>query len=63
MKSKEITVTVNGVAYTEEVETRLLPVQFARQPHLQTTGIRFATLMRELTHRNGGTFVGLNDFR
>ena len=26
-------------------------------------GIRFATLMRELTHRNGGTFVGLNDFR
>ena len=39
------------------------PVQFARQRHLQTTGIRFATLMRELTHRNGGTFVGLNDFR
>ncbi len=39
------------------------PVQFARQPHLQTTGIRFATLMRELTHRNGGAFVGLNDYR
>jgi hypothetical protein len=39
------------------------PVQFARQAHLQTTGIRFATLMRELTHRNGGTFVGLNDYR
>ncbi len=39
------------------------PVQFERPPHLQTTGIRFATLMRELTHRNGGTFVGLNDFR
>jgi hypothetical protein len=39
------------------------PVQFARSPHLQTTGIRFATLMRELTHRNGGTFVGLNDYR
>lgn len=39
------------------------PVQFIRAPHLQTTGIRFATLMRELTHRNGGTFVGLNDFR
>jgi hypothetical protein len=39
------------------------PVQFSRQRHLQTTGIRFATLMRELTHRNGGTFVGLNDFR
>jgi hypothetical protein len=39
------------------------PVQFIRAPHLQTTGIRFATLMRELTHRNGGTFVGLNDFQ
>ena len=39
------------------------PVQFIRAPHLQTTGIRFATLMRELTFRNGGTFVGLNDFR
>ncbi|NQZ09971.1 MAG: VWA domain-containing protein [Algicola sp.] len=39
------------------------PVQFARQPNMQRTGIRFATLMRELTHRNGGTFVGLNDFK
>lgn len=39
------------------------PVQFARPKHLQKTGIRFATLMRELTHRNGGTFIGLNDFR
>jgi len=39
------------------------PVQFIRAPGQQTTGIRFATLMRELTYRNGGTFVGLNDFR
>lgn len=39
------------------------PVQFVRAPNLQGTGIRFATLMRELTYRNGGTFVGLNDFR
>jgi len=39
------------------------PVQFIRAPNMQTTGIRFATLMRELTHRNGGAFVGLNDFR
>ncbi len=39
------------------------PVQFSRPPHLQTTGIRFATLMRELAYRNGGTFVGLNDYR
>jgi len=39
------------------------PVQFSRQNHLQITGIRFATLMRELTWRNGGSFVGLNDYR
>lgn len=39
------------------------PVQFARPENLQATGIRFATLMRELAHRNGGTFVGLNEFR
>jgi len=39
------------------------PVQFANPPHLQVTGIRFATLMRELTYRNGGTFVALEDFR
>lgn len=39
------------------------PVQFARPENLQVTGIRFATLMRELTYRNGGTFVGLRDFR
>jgi hypothetical protein len=39
------------------------PVQFSRPEHLQTTGIRFATLMRELTYQNGGTFVGLNDFQ
>lgn len=39
------------------------PVQFARPEYLQTTGVRFATLMRELTHRNGGTFVGLNDYK
>ncbi len=39
------------------------PVQFSRTANMQTTGVRFATLMRELTHRNGGTFVALNDFR
>lgn len=38
------------------------PVIFSQPRRYQTTGIRFATLMRELTKRNGGTFVGLNDF-
>ena len=39
------------------------PVQFAQPPALQHTGVRFAALMRELTRKNGGTFVGLNSFR
>jgi len=39
------------------------PVQFANPPRYQDTGIKFAILMRTLCERNGGTFVGLNDFR
>ncbi len=39
------------------------PIQFAQPAHMQITGIRFATLMRILSHKNGGTFVGLNRFR
>ena len=58
---------LNAEASTGERRVRIhavgFPVQFSRPPALQDTGIRFATLMRELTHRNGGTFVGLNDFR
>jgi hypothetical protein len=38
------------------------PTIFSQPRRYQTTGIRFATLMRELTRRNGGTFVALNDF-
>ncbi|MEM9301583.1 MAG: VWA domain-containing protein [Pseudomonadota bacterium] len=39
------------------------PVQFMRPPSLQNTGLRFASLMRVLCEKNGGTFVGLNSFR
>lgn len=39
------------------------PVQFLRPAHMQTTGIRFATLMRILAEKNGGTFIGLNSVR
>jgi len=39
------------------------PTQFANPPSMQVTGIRFAALMRKLTHENGGSFVGLNSFR
>lgn len=58
---------INKVSENNERLVRIhavgFPVQFMRPKHLQSTGIRFATLMRELTYRNGGTFVGLNDFR
>ena len=36
------------------------PVMFSISGVAETTGIRFATLMRLLTERNGGSFVGLN---
>ncbi|MDR2213818.1 MAG: hypothetical protein LBE21_09375 [Pseudomonadales bacterium] len=38
------------------------PTLFSQPRRYQTTGIRFATLMRELARRNRGTFVGLSDF-
>ncbi len=39
------------------------PVMFAQAENLQYTGLRFATLMRALCERNGGTFVGLTELR
>jgi len=39
------------------------PVIFLELPRQAKTANRFAALMREVTHRNGGTFVGLSDYR
>jgi hypothetical protein len=39
------------------------PVMFTQAARSSVTGERFATLMRELAHRNGGTFVGLSSVR
>ena len=39
------------------------PVMFAVGHVSDATGVRFATLMRILCHRNGGTFVGLNSLK
>ncbi len=36
------------------------PVPASAPDHFQITNKRFAWLMRELTNRNGGTFIGLN---
>ena len=47
-------VRIHAVGFPQLFEN---PIQY------QATVIRFAHLMRELTQRNGGTFVGLNEFR
>ncbi|MDX1490950.1 MAG: hypothetical protein R3332_06660 [Pseudohongiellaceae bacterium] len=39
------------------------PVLFELERRYQNSVYRYANLMRELTQRNGGTFVGLNSFR
>jgi hypothetical protein len=39
------------------------PYVFTQPETMQSTGVRFATLMRALCYENGGTFVGLKDFR
>ena len=39
------------------------PVIFSNAARYQQSVYRYSTLMREMTQRNGGTFVGLNDFR
>jgi len=38
------------------------PVIFAMESRYHASVYRYANLMRELTQRNGGTFVGLNNF-
>jgi hypothetical protein len=57
---------INGNGRDNERLVRIhaigFPVVFSQPARYHTTGIRFATLMRELTRRNGGTFVGLNEF-
>jgi len=39
------------------------PTIFAGPQRFQQSVYRYSQLMREMTRRNGGTFVGLNDFR
>jgi len=39
------------------------PVIFGVESRFRQSVYRYSTLMREITQRNGGTFVGLNDFQ
>ena len=67
---QRVVTTIDRINRADEQGNRLVrihgvgfPVVVSAPPHMQRTGIRFATLMREVAHRNGGTFVALNDFR
>jgi hypothetical protein len=45
------------------IHTIGFPVHFVAPGGSSHSAIRFANLMRELSYRNGGTFVGLNELR
>ena len=64
---EEVVSTVDRINREDEFGNRLVrihgvgfPVQLTRPDGLDATGIRFAALMRLLSERNGGTFVGLS---
>lgn len=66
----EVVRTVDRINTSNETGGRLVrihsigfPVIFTVAGVSDTTGVRFATLMRILCRRNGGTFVGLNSMR
>ena len=39
------------------------PVHLGRPPSLNSSAVRYASLMRSLAEKNNGTFIGLNDVR
>ena len=62
--------TIDRINVEDENGNRLVrihgigfPTIFAGPQRFQQSVYRYATLMREMTQRNGGTFVGLNDYR
>jgi len=67
---QEVVRTVDRINREDDEGNRLVrihaigfPVVFSAGARFQTTGTRYATLMRILCYRNGGTFVGLQDYR
>ncbi len=67
---KTVVDAVDRINMTDATGQRLVrihaigfPVIFAQPVQFQASGFRFAHLMRILCERNGGTFVGLNDYR
>jgi len=64
---EEVLDTIDRINHKDEYGNRLVrihaigfPVMFTTAGVREFTGVRFATLMREMCHQNNGTFVGLN---
>lgn len=67
---RDVLRTIDRINVADENGDRLVrihgigfPVIFGAQARFQQSVYRYSTLMREMTQRNGGTFVGLNDFQ
>jgi hypothetical protein len=67
---QDVLQTIDRINVEDENGDRLVrihgigfPVIFSGLARFQQSVYRYSTLMREMTQRNGGTFVGLNDFR
>lgn len=67
---REVLETIDRINVEDAEGNRLVrihgigfPTIFAGPQRFQQSVYRYSTLMREMTQRNGGTFVGLNDFR
>jgi hypothetical protein len=67
---KQVLRTIDQLNLEDENGDRLVrihgigfPTIFQAPERFQQSVYRYSTLMREMTQRNGGTFVGLNDFR
>lgn len=65
----DVVATVDRINGSDESGERLVrihgigfPVVLSQPERYRMGGFRFSTLMRELARKNGGTFVGLNDF-
>jgi hypothetical protein len=67
---REVLRTIDRINVEDENGDRLVrihgigfPTIFAGPARFQQSVYRYSTLMREMTQRNGGTFVGLNDYQ
>ena len=67
---QDVLQTIDRINVEDENGDRLVrihgigfPVIFSNPRQYRQSVYRYSTLMREMTQRNGGTFVGLNDFQ